>query len=476
MTPLETDYLIVGAGAAGMAFADEILTHTDAEVLLVDRRARPGGHWNDAYPFVRLHLPSSVYGVNSRRLGSDSLDEHGPNAGMYERASGAEVQQYYAEVWQQFSATGRAVFLGAHEVHDGADRPRVTSALTGEVREVVVRRKLVDAAYLETSVPATHQRTFSVDREVRCIPVGELAEVHDPPGRYVVLGAGKTGIDACIWLLEHDVPPERIRWVRPRDPWLLRRSGWQPLQLLPAAMEGLSLEMEAVARSSSVDELFARLEDCGRLARIDPTVAPEMYHCATVDDYELEQLRRIEDVVRLGRVLHLAADRMQCERGTAAADADDLYVDCSAYGLRRPPVRPVFEEGRITIQQIRACAPVFNAALIGYVESSRTDLVEQNRLCPPSRYPDAPADWLQVLGSTMLATSAWRHHPDLLRWLESARVNLLRGIAAQAGDARMATAVQRYGENLRPAMDRLREMSVPHQASAPGEERPARLG
>ena len=51
-----------------------------------------------------------------------------------------------------------------------------------------------------------------------------------------------------------------------------------------------------------------------------------------------------------------------------------------------------------------------------------------------------------------------------------------RGVAAQAGDARMATAVQRYGENLRPAMDRLREMSVPRQASAPGEERPARLG
>ena len=32
----------------GMAFVDEILTHTDATVALVERRNKPGGHWNDA--------------------------------------------------------------------------------------------------------------------------------------------------------------------------------------------------------------------------------------------------------------------------------------------------------------------------------------------------------------------------------------------------------------------------------------------
>ena len=64
---LETDYLIVGAGAMGMAFADVLMTETDATILLVDRVGRPGGHWNVAYPFVRLHQPSAFYGVNSRR-------------------------------------------------------------------------------------------------------------------------------------------------------------------------------------------------------------------------------------------------------------------------------------------------------------------------------------------------------------------------------------------------------------------------
>ena len=69
MPAIDTDYLVVGAGAAGMAFADALIAACDADVVLVDRRHRPGGHWNDAYPFVRLHQPSAFYGVNSLSLG-----------------------------------------------------------------------------------------------------------------------------------------------------------------------------------------------------------------------------------------------------------------------------------------------------------------------------------------------------------------------------------------------------------------------
>ena len=48
-TSLETDYLVVGAGATAMAFVDTLLTeNADATVLMVDRHHRPGGHWNDA--------------------------------------------------------------------------------------------------------------------------------------------------------------------------------------------------------------------------------------------------------------------------------------------------------------------------------------------------------------------------------------------------------------------------------------------
>ena len=87
----ETDYFVIGAGAAAMAFADELLTTSDARILMVDRRDKPGGHWNDAYPFVRLHQPSAFYGVNSRELGNRTKDAVGFNKGLYNLASGAEV-------------------------------------------------------------------------------------------------------------------------------------------------------------------------------------------------------------------------------------------------------------------------------------------------------------------------------------------------------------------------------------------------
>lgn len=44
MPVTETDYLVVGAGASGMAFVDALIAASEAEVVMVDRRHRPGGH------------------------------------------------------------------------------------------------------------------------------------------------------------------------------------------------------------------------------------------------------------------------------------------------------------------------------------------------------------------------------------------------------------------------------------------------
>ena len=98
MSTLETDYLVIGSGAAGLAFADTLIAESDAHVTIVDRHGQPGGHWNDAYPFVTLHQPSAFYGVNSMALGSGSKDPQGLNAGLYELASGAEVLAYFDRV------------------------------------------------------------------------------------------------------------------------------------------------------------------------------------------------------------------------------------------------------------------------------------------------------------------------------------------------------------------------------------------
>ena len=65
---VDVDYLVVGAGATGMAFTDALIDHADVRVALVDRRYGVGGHWLAAYPFVRLHQSSTFYGAASTVL------------------------------------------------------------------------------------------------------------------------------------------------------------------------------------------------------------------------------------------------------------------------------------------------------------------------------------------------------------------------------------------------------------------------
>ena len=89
---IETGYLVIGSVAAGMAITDALLTHTKANVTMIDRRYAPGGHWIDAYPYVRLHQPSAFYGVDSTPMEQDDIDVTGLNAGFYELASADDIR------------------------------------------------------------------------------------------------------------------------------------------------------------------------------------------------------------------------------------------------------------------------------------------------------------------------------------------------------------------------------------------------
>lgn len=222
MREIETDYLVVGAGASGMAFVDSLITESDAEVVIVDRRHRPGGHWLDAYPFVRLHGPSATYGVNSRVLGSDHIDTAGPNAGFYERATGAEICAYFDRLLNEdLISSGRVCFFGMCD-YRGADSEghHLVSFLTGAETTVKVRRRLVDATYVESSIPSRHTPTFAVEPGVRVIPPNDLVELHDGAAGFTIIGAGKTAMDTCSWLLDAGVDADSIQWIRKRDPWV----------------------------------------------------------------------------------------------------------------------------------------------------------------------------------------------------------------------------------------------------------------
>ncbi|MCW2516327.1 MAG: hypothetical protein JWR11_5369 [Mycobacterium sp.] len=444
---IQADYLVVGAGAMGMAFADTIVTETDATVVIVDRNDQPGGHWLSAYPFVRLHQPSAYYGVNSRPLGSDTIDANGWNAGFYELAGAGEICAYYDAVMrQQLLPTGRVTYFPMSEyLGDGRIR-----TLAGKDVHVTARRRIVDATYLDVVVPSMRRPPYEVASGVDCIPPNELPKPQ-ARDRYVIVGAGKTAFDSCLWLLRHGIPPERLTWVRPRDSWLLDRAAIQPgMAFAERVISDFAAQMRAVLKADSVGDLFTRLDAAGCLLRIDESVEPTMYRCAIVSESELAQLKRIEDVVRLGHVVALEPDRMVLDDGSVAADPSALYVDCTGDGLGKRPAIGVFAPGLITLQPVRSCQPAFSAAVIAHVEATKGDDAVKNSYCGPVPHPKVPLDWLTMTAELNANQLTWFADAEMIAWLHGARLNVV---------SHLRTGATPTPQDMEPLTNRLRSVN-----------------
>lgn len=419
---LDTDYLVIGAGAMGMAFTDTVITESDARVVIVDQAHQPGGHWTTAYPFVRLHQPSAYYGVNSRALGNNTIDSVGWNQGLNELAPVGEVCAYFdAVMQQQFLPTGRVQYFPMSEyLGDGRFR-----TLAGAEYTVNVRQRIVDSTYLRAIVPSMRPAPYAVAPGIDCIPPNDLPRF-GARDRYVVVGAGKTGMDVCLWLLRHGVDAGRLTWIKPRDSWLMDRATLQPgPSFIKRFRDNYGATLEAIEAATSIEDLFDRLEAAGTLLRLDPSVRPRMYRCATVSEQEFEQLRRIEDVVRMGHVQRIEPTAIVLDEGSITSSPSALYIDCTADGAPERPAVPVFDGDRITLQAVRGCQQVFSAAFIAHVEFAYQGDALKNELCPPIPHPDRDVDWLRLTHSDLRNFARWLDDPDLTDWLSSARLNLL---------------------------------------------------
>lgn len=452
-----TDYLIVGAGASGLAFADTMLAGSSAEIMLVDKRSGVGGHWRDSYPFVRLHSPSAYYGVNSMALGDDRVIDSGHNKGFYEQATGAQITAYFdAVLAQRVESSGRGMFLASHEflgINDGIAGIRDLSS--GRVGEVAVRRRLVDARYQEASIPATHRPSFSIDAAAAFVPVGLLPDQATEFDVITIIGAGKTAVDACLWLLDHDTDPDRIRWIRPRDMWFTDRAGLQPLDQVGSIINGLADDAEAGAEAANLVDLCHRLEQAGRFMRLDDRTEPTMYRGTMLSRSEWKSLQQVRNVIRLGRVRSIDSHRIHLDDGEMATGSDTLHVDCSARGLAASPPVPIFDGDTIRMQQVRHNSPTFNAALIAFIESHRDDDVERNRLAPPNPFASTPRDMAMMFARTWITEGLWRAEPDVQSWVEASRLNLLRGLAERSTDTTVIAGVSRFLTHVGTATKRL---------------------
>jgi hypothetical protein len=288
----------------------------------------------------------------------------------------------------------------------------------------VTARKFVDGTHSRMQIPSLHTPAYSIAREITCVPPNDIPRKAAAFSSFVVVGAGKTAMDAVVWLLRNGANPDSIRWIMPRDFWLLNRVNLQPgNEFFAQVASGLADDVEALATASSVDELFLDLERRGNVRRIDPSVKPEGYHCAVVSDLELEQLRRVKNVVRLGHVTAIEPDQIVLERGTIPTGPDVLHIDCSAVGIPRLPSKPVFDGNRITLQFVRFCQPTFSAAMIGHVEATFDDEAAKNRVCTPQPIPNTPADYVATMRIELRNRIAANDFPQLGEWRASTRLD-----------------------------------------------------
>lgn len=405
-----------------MAFADVILTESDATMIIIDRYAKPGGHWNLAYPFVHLHQPSSFYGVSSKELSGGRIEQSGLNKGLGELASGAEVSAYFDDVMRhQFLASGRVQYFPMCNYEGGG---KFRSKVSGTVYEARANKKIVDATHLTTHVPSTHTPNFEIAPDVRFMPLNDLPEVTESPDGFVVIGAGKTGVDACLWLLEQRIDPAKITWIMPRDAWYLDRRNTQMQDAFFFDTIGAAAgQFESIANAASVEDMFDRLERCGYFVRLDPNVRPAMFHGATISQAELKVLRTLPNIIRMGRVKSISAAEIILDDGEIPTTLNTIHVDCSASALREVIDKPIFEEGLITPQMVRAYQPVFSAALAAHVELNYETDTEKNALCGVVPLPDGEIEYMKFTLAALMNQRAWRENKALQKWIAGNRLD-----------------------------------------------------
>lgn len=428
-TQLDTDYLVVGAGAMALAFVDTILDETDASVVIVDRYDKPGGHWRVGYDFVRLHQPSDYYGVNSRPLGSGAVERVGYNAGLLELAALDEIRDYFEKVMNEtFLPTGRVrYFPNSDYVGNG----QVARILSGDEFRVVPRRATVDGTFMKVAVPAVTPSPFTVRDDVRMVPPNGLARLSHRFDQYVVVGGGKTAIDTVLWMLDRGACPEQVSWVIPRDSWLFNREICQPgPQFIAMSDKYASAFSDAWLQSSSMDELYDKLVESEYIFRLSDEVRPTRNRCATVTRAELAAIRTITDVVRLGRVEEVNSAGLILELGTREFDGDVLYVDCTANGLARIDPVPVFRPGLITLESIAFCNQVFGASFIAHIEARFDDDTTKNSLTTPVLHPSDESDFIRSSLIEFSNALLWSEDPEIVEWQQRAR---LAGLLTRVG-------------------------------------------
>jgi hypothetical protein len=329
----------------------------------------------------------------------------------------------------------------------------VRQLLSNKMTQIDVRHRFVDARLLENGIPLTHQRKFHVAAGVACIPPNFLtqqAHLHD---HFTILGAGKTAMDSVLWLLESGADPNQIRWVVPRDPWMINRAFTQPSgAFYHESFGGTMRQMEAVKDATSINDLADRMEAANLWMRLDSSVRPAIMHGPTVSMPELERLREVKDIVRLGHVETVEPDTLRLVDGVCSSKPGSLYIDCTARALGHTNTWPIFDGDKIVLQMIRLYQPTFSTALIAKIETSFDSEKAKNAHAIPVPMTDTVQTWLVSQIANTTNQVVWSQHPEIKAWIASCRLD---------GFGRAAREVDRNDPEVQAVFNRIKEVSMP---------------
>merc|ERR1712013_724153 len=418
VTPLVTDYMIVGAGAMGMSFLEELITSSkDVEAIIIDTRAAPGGHWNDAYSFVRLHQPALTYGVCSRPLGDGGAD----------LASKALILEHYELAMKDLLSTGRVKFFPQCKYL--GDGKFVSLLDENNVYEVKINAKLVDATCTTTHVPATKKPNYQVSEGVHLVPINGLGNLSSPWPQYLIIGGGKTGIDAVLFLLDHGMDPEKISWIIPNDAWFWERDTFKNDDgtFNPGLMELMDPVIDE--RNKTTADILLALEETGAMMRLDKNIMPTRYRAATVNKAEIKKLQMVKNIIRKGRIGRIDPGKLIFQSGEEMMiDPETLCVDCSVNSTLFAPPKKVFDGNKINAQYIRLPPPGLSASAIAALELRfPKDEKKKNSVCIPLDVPQNPEDFIKnfytdaKVMDAMMATLGFR-------WERQRRISALHHI------------------------------------------------
>jgi hypothetical protein len=191
------------------------------------------------------------------------------------------------------------------------------------------------------------------------------------------------------------------------------------------------------------------------MLRTDRAVVPTMMKGGTVSLRELDQLRRVANVVRLGHVERIDPDQILLEQGSIPTTCDHLHVHCAASGLSDNPPRAIFTDDTITLQLVTRVGLTLSGALQGFLESTMRTTKEKNTLCPPTVMPHTPFDYLRVVLAGISTEMGWQEAPDLQEWIDRSRLNLLCGLGENEDRATVRELQGRFFTALFPALDKL---------------------